>query len=172
MSTPRTAVVLFLFFQALYALTSSGNTFRVPDEFEVYFQVEHLVDAGDISVPQTLLIRQPTIVNGQTTGSQPVFYGRFGLDRQPYAPFGPFAAFLALPHHLVARAIVWLANVPRTPLPGGLVWVFLVGGLTALSTATGAALAVAGFHQAAIALKATPRTALGFSLLLGGATVL
>ena len=40
----RTTLLLFVFFQALYALTSSGNTFRVPDEFEVYFQVEHLVD--------------------------------------------------------------------------------------------------------------------------------
>ena len=30
----RTAVLLFVFFQALYALTSSGNAFRVPDKFE------------------------------------------------------------------------------------------------------------------------------------------
>ena len=50
--------LLFLMFQGLYALTSSGNAFRVPDEFEVYFQTEHLVDAGDLSVPQTLLIRR------------------------------------------------------------------------------------------------------------------
>ena len=53
----RTTLLLFVFFQALYALTSSGNAFRVPDEFEVYFQVEHLVDEGDLSVPQTLAIR-------------------------------------------------------------------------------------------------------------------
>src|SRR5215204_6091170 len=32
----RTTVLLFVFFQALYALTSSGNAFRVPDEFEPY----------------------------------------------------------------------------------------------------------------------------------------
>ncbi len=58
--TSGTAVgaLLFLFFQALYGLTSSGNVFRVPDEFEVYFQVEHFVDAGDISVPQTMAISQ------------------------------------------------------------------------------------------------------------------
>jgi hypothetical protein len=54
-----------LFFLALYALTSSGNAFRVPDEFEVYFQAEHFADAGDISVPQTLSIRQ----NGE-----PIFF--------------------------------------------------------------------------------------------------
>ncbi len=41
-----------------------------------------------------------------------------------------------------------------------------------LSTATGAALAVAGFYRAAIALKASPQTAVVLSLLLGGATVL
>jgi hypothetical protein len=82
------------------------------------------------------------------------------------------AAFLAVPHHLAARAAARFAGVPRAPLPDGLVWVFLVGGLTTLVSATAAALAVAGFHQAAIALKATPRTAVVLSLMLGGATVL
>ena len=107
----RTALLLFVFFQALYALTSSGNPFRVPDELEVYFQTEHLVDAGDISVPQTLGIRQSKIVNGRVVCDQSVFYGRFGLDRRPYAPFGPLVAFLAVPHHLLARAVGWLAGV-------------------------------------------------------------
>ena len=168
----RTTVLLFVFFQALYALTSSGNAFRVPDEFEPYFQTEHLVDAGDLSVPQTLEIRQPTVVNGRIVGTAPIFYGKRGVDGKPYAPYGPFVAFLALPHHLIARSVAWIARVPRPPLPGGIPWVFLVGGLTTLFTATGAALAVAGFHRAAIALEATPRTALVLSLLLGGATVL
>src|SRR4051812_44869974 len=108
----RTTVLLFVCFQALYALTSSGNAFRVPDEFEVYFQAEHFVDAGDLSVPQTLAIRAG---NGST-----VFFGEMGIDRKPYAPYGPLAAFLALPHHLIARAVAWLAGVPRSPLPGGL----------------------------------------------------
>ena len=104
--------------------------------------------------------------------SQPIFYGRLGRDGKPYAPYGPFAALLALPHHLIARLVAWVAGVPREPLPGGIVWVFLVGGLTMLSSATGAALAVAGFYRAAILLKATPATALILALLLGGATVL
>ena len=116
--------LLFLFFQALYALTSSGNAFRVPDEFEVYYQAEPLVDAGDLSVPQT-------VPRGQ-------FFGRFGLDGKPYAPYGPLAAILIVPHHLLARGIARLAGVPR----GTLVWTFLVSGLTMLGTATAAALAV------------------------------
>jgi len=171
-SNGRTTILLFVFFQALYALTSSGNAFRIPDEFEVYFQTEHLVDAGDLSIPQTLAIRQPKIVNGAVVGSEPIFYGKLGVDGRPYAPYGPFVAILAVPHHLVARAIARLACIPRAPLPQGIPWVFVVGGLTTLFTATGAALAVAGFHRAALALGASPRTALVLSLLLGGATVL
>src|SRR6185437_11568886 len=102
---------LFLFFLAVYALTSSGNAFRVPDEFEVYFQTEHLVDAGDLSVPQTLAIHQ---------------------DGAP----------------------------------------ILVGGITSLGMAFAAALAVAGFHRASIALGASPRTALQLSAIVGLATML
>lgn len=160
----RTTLLLFVFFQALYALTSSGNAFRVPDEFEVYFQVEHLADAGDLSVPQTLAIR--------SGGGQSIFFGKVGRDGKPYAPYGPLAAFLALPHHLIGRAIASLAGVPRSALPAGLAWVFLVGGLTMTAAATAAALAVAGFHRAALALETPPRTAFLLAMLLGGATVL
>ena len=158
--TRRTALYLFLFFQGLYALTASGNTFRMPDEFEVYFQAEHLVDAGDLSVPQTLEMRPP------------IFFGKFGRDRKPYAPYGPLAAVLALPHHLVGRAVAWATGVPRMPLPGGIPWLFLVAGLTSLATSTAAALAVAGFYRAAVALGADARRGLILSLLLGGATCL
>ena len=160
----RTTVLLFVFFQALYALTSSGNAFRVPDEFEVYFQTEHLVDAGDLSVPQTLAIKSGT--------GQAIFFGKIGRDGRPYAPYGPLAAVLALPHHLLGRAVAAAAGVQRVPLPAGIAWVFLVGGITMTATATAAALAVAGFHHAALALGTPPRPALVLSVLLGGATVL
>ncbi len=168
----RLTLALFLFFQGLYALTSSGNAFRIPDEFEVYFQVEHLVDAGDLSVPQTLAIRQPQIVDGKVVGSQSVFFGKVGLDGKPYAPYGPLAAVLSLPHHLAGRALAWALGIPRVPVQQGLAWVMLVGGVTMLVTATGAALAVAGFMRAALALGTPAQSALVLSLLLGGATVL
>src|ERR1051326_7778154 len=94
--TRRPGVRLFLFFFALYALTSSGSAFRVPDEFEVYFQAEHLIDAGDLSVPQTLTVNED---------GTPIFFGRFGLDGKPYAPYGPGVAFVILPFHVqIGRA--------------------------------------------------------------------
>lgn len=165
-------LLLFAVFQALYALTSSGNVFRAPDEFEVYFQTEHLVDAGDLSVPQTLAIRQPVIVDGRVVGSQSMFFGEIGRDGRAYAPYGPLVAFLALPHHLLGRAVAALAGVRRAALPAGIAWLIVVGGVTMLSTATAGALAVAGFHRALGALRATTPWAMTVSLMLGAATVL
>jgi hypothetical protein len=167
-----TAALLFFMFQCLYALTTSGNAFRIPDEFEVYFQVEHLVDSGDLSVPQTLAIRQPVVVDGRVVGAQSIFFGKVGIDGKPYAPYGPLVAILALPHHLAGRALAWFVDVPRLPQGQGGAWTTLVGGVTTLSSATGAALAVAGFYRAAVALATPASVALVFSLLLGGATVL
>src|SRR6476660_2325142 len=136
MSGSRTRVGLFLFFQALYALTSSGNVFRIPDEFEVYFQTEHLVDAGDLSVPQATEIREPVVVDGKVVGTQSMFFGKVGVDGKPYAPYGPLAAVLAVPHHLAGRLIAAMLGVQRVPRAQGLAWVILVGGVTMLATAT------------------------------------
>jgi hypothetical protein len=163
MSGDRCAVRLFWFFFALYALTSSGNAFRVPDEFEVYFQAEHLVDAGDISIPQTLAITQE---------GQAIFFGEFGRDGRAYAPYGPGVAFLILPFHLAGRAVARLAGVPRPPPPDGIAWEVLVGGITTFATAFAAALAVAGFYRACVALGASRDRAALLATVLGGATVL
>jgi len=168
----RVPLGLFLFFQALYALTSSGNPFRTPDEFEVYFQTEHLVDAGDLSVPQAVAIREPVLVHGKVVGDQSVFFGKVGVDGKPYAPYGPLAAVLAVPHHLAGRALAAMLGIQRVPRAQGLAWVIVVGGVTMLATATAAALAVVGFHRAALALETPTRTALLLSLVLGGASVL
>ncbi len=146
---------LFIIFQCLYALTSSGNAFRLPDEYSTYYQVERFVDAGDLSVPQTIPRNQ--------------FFGKVGLDGKPYAPWGPLTALLALPHHLVGRAVARASGIPRTNTE---VWTFVVSGFTMLSTSTAAALAVMGFHRAALLLGATPSTAWRLSLMLGGASVL
>jgi hypothetical protein len=163
MIVPRPAVRLFWGFFALYALTASGNAFRVPDEFEVYFQAEHLADAGDISVPQTLAIQEQ---------GAPIFFGEFGRDGRPYAPYGPGAAFLILPFHLAGRLVAAAAGIPRAPLPGGIAWEFVVGGITSLAMAFAAALAVAGFCRAALALGAAPPDAVRLSIVLGACTIL
>ena len=163
MSAGRSAVRLFWFFFALYALTASGNAFRVPDEFEVYFQSEHLADAGDISVPQTLAVRE----NGA-----PIFFGEFGRDGRPYAPYGPGVAFLILPFHIAGRIVAAAAGIPRAPLPGGIAWEFVVGGITSLAMACAAALAVAGCFRACRALGAGEAHAVRLSLVLGACTIL
>jgi len=159
----RTTVRLFWLFFALYALTSSGNAFSVPDEFEVYFQTEHLADAGDLSVPQTLSLGQE---------GQSIFFGELGLDGRPYAPYGPGVAFLIAPFHLAGRFVARVAGVHRAPLPAGIAWEFLVGGITALAMAFAAALAVAGFRRACLALGASPNHATLLAIVLGAGTVL
>jgi hypothetical protein len=168
----RTRIALFVFFQALYALTSSGNIYRIPDEFEVYFQSEHLIDGGDLSVPQTIEIRRPIVVKRKLVGTEPIFDGRVGLDGKPYAPYGPLLAVLALPHHLAGRGLAAMMGIPRAARGEGSAWVFFVSGITMLASATAAALAVVGFHCASIALGTHVRTAVLLSVLLGGATVL
>ena len=161
--TSRPGIRLFWCFFALYGLTSSGNAFRVPDEFEVYFQAAHLVDAGDLSVPQTLAIAQD---------GQPIFFGRFGADGRPYAPYGPGVAFLIAPFLLAGRAVARLADVPRAPLPDGIGWEVLVGGITTFATAFAGALAVAGAFRAFLALGASRARAVRLAVLLGGATLI
>jgi hypothetical protein len=168
----RAGIALFIFFQSLYALTSSGNAFRIPDEFEVYFQTEHLVDAGDLSVPQATEIRQPVVVNGKVVGTQSMFFGKVGVDGKPYAPYGPLAAVLAVPHHLAGRALASMMGIRRVPRAQGLAWVIFVGGVTMLATSTAAALTVVGFFRATLALGTLPRIALLLSVILGGASVL
>jgi hypothetical protein len=163
MTGGRCGIRLFWCFCALYALTSSGNAFRVPDEFEVYFQASHLVDAGDISVPQTLAITQD---------GQPIFFGQFGVDGRPYAPYGPGVAMLIAPFHLAGRAVARLAGVPRAPLPEGIAWEIFVGGVSTFATAFAGGLAVAGFFRASLALGATRDRAVRLALILGAATVL
>jgi hypothetical protein len=166
------AAWLFLAFQALYALTSSGNVFRLPDEFEVYFQTESLVDRHRLSVPQTLVLTEEVRQPDGRVAVRPILFGKIGRDGEAYAPYGPFAAILAVPHHLAARAVAALAGVRREPLPGGRPWLVLVAGLTSLATSTATALTVVGFFFACLLLGRSVRYASTLSLALGVATPL
>ena len=172
MSGSRTRVGLFLFFQALYALSSSGNAFRIPDEFEVYFQTEHLVDAGDISVPQTLEIRQPVIVNGQVVSTTSVFFGKVGLDGKPVR------AVRSL-RRGAGRSTSFDRPGGRRRARGGARAAAARAGVGDpgrrhydADDGDGRGARGGGFHRAAIAIGTPERSALWLSLLLGGATVL
>src|SRR5690349_20308094 len=132
----RATLAVFLLAQALYLATASGWPWRAPDEYEVYFQTESLVERGSLALPQ---------LEGHG------HFGRRGLDKQIYAPYGPFVAYCAAPCYLVARAL--------TTDP------FARAGLTGLAAATAGALAVAGFFHAA-AKKTKPREALLLSAAL------
>src|SRR5581483_6419116 len=120
----RATLAVFLIAQALYLATASGWPWRAPDEFEVYFQTESLVERGSLAVPQ---------LDGRKE-----FFGRYGGPdrRTPYAPYGPGVAFLVAPFHVAARAL--------TTEP------YARAGLTSLASATAGALAVAGFFRAAL----------------------
>jgi hypothetical protein len=134
-------LAVFLAAQALYFATASGWVWRAPDEFEVYFQTRNLVEHGSLSVSVPELEAQPR-----------TFFGRVGKDEKTrYAPYGPLVAFLAVPHHLLARLVT------TEPLA--------LAGLTSLASATAGALAVAGFFRAARKRAKDERDA----LLLAGA---
>ncbi len=93
--------------------------------------------------------------------------GRLVATVGPYAPYGPGVAFLILPFHLIGRTVAAVAGVPRAPFPEGIAWEFLVGGITTLAMAFAAALTVAGFFRAALALGGSKQTARQLALILG-----
>lgn len=154
--TRRLALWLFIFFQALYLLTASGRV-RIPDEQEVYFQAESLIDRGELAVPQALQAR--------------VFFGKVGKDGKPYAPYGPATAVFALPHHLLARGFVSALDIGADPARDGPQRFYVLSTLTSLATSTAAALAVLFFFLIA-STAGSQRQALVWSLLLGAATFL
>jgi hypothetical protein len=117
------ALGVFLIAQALYFATASGWPWRVPDEYEVYFQTESLVERGSLAIPQ-LKAREKEL-----------FFGEHGRDGQLYAPYGPFVAYCAAPFYLLARLVTDVGDERA--------------GLTTLAAATAGALAVAGFFRAA-----------------------
>lgn len=156
---PPLALLLFLAFQGLYALTASGRVSRVADEGEVYSQTESLWERRTQAIDQV---------------PPQVFFGKVGRDDRQYAPYGPGAAPLALPHHAVARAVAAASGLGPAPREPRREFAFreVLAAITSLATATWAALAVAAMFRAARALGADERRAALVAALLGGATFL
>src|SRR4029077_12343781 len=103
---------------------------------------------------------------------EPLFFGEFGRDGRPWAPYGPGVAFLVVPFHVAGRLVARAAGVARAPVPAGIPWELVVGGITALGMAFAAALAVAGFFRACRALGAPPSQAGRLALILGACTII
>ncbi len=143
----------------LFTLTASGRCDRLPDEYEVYLQAESLWERRTLAIDQV----EPA-----------VFFGRVGRGGHRWAPYGPGAAFLALPHHALGRATAAVAGLERDgdPVAVEAGWRPLVMAYTSLASAAWAALAVAATLRAARALGASPGRALLVAGLLAVATPL
>ena len=118
----RGTLAVFLLAHALYLGTASGWPFKAPDEFEVYFQSESLVDRGELAV-------------GQLEGKAAFFGKRSTTNGKLYAPYGPLVAFCVVPWHIFARAVTG----EHDPIARA--------GLTWLAGATAGALAAAGLAR-------------------------
>ncbi len=143
----------------LFTLTASGRCDRLPDEYEVYLQAESLWERRTLAIDQV----EPA-----------VFFGRVGRGGHRWAPYGPGAAFLALPHHALGRATAAVAGLERDgdPVVAEAGWRPLVMAYTSLASAAWAALAVAATLRAARALGASPARGLLVAGLLAVATPL
>jgi len=149
----RVALLLFLGFLGLYGCFASGRL-RLPDEQEVYFQAESLVERGELAVPQAV--------------QHNVFFGKRGFDGKAYAPYGPGTAFFVLPHYAAARGV---AGALQEGAPNLGVTFYLTGLLTSFATAFYSALAVALMWLVCLELGASASRALLVSLALGLGTV-
>lgn len=159
MTARRADLLVFVAALGLFTLTSSGRCDRLPDEYEVYLQAESLWERRTLAIDQV----EPA-----------VFFGRVGRGGHRWAPYGPGAAFLALPHHALGRATAAAAGLEREgdPLAVQAGWRPLVMAYTSLASAAWAALAVTATLRAARALGASPERALLVAGLLAVATPL
>ena len=128
------ALWLFVAFQGLYFLTSSGRL-RVIDEYSTFFQAESILQRGTTAIPQAVALD--------------VFYGKYGVDGRPYSPYGPGQSILTVPYLLMGRLIL------RLPGMEARVHDLLLGFSASLLSSTAAAAAVAFLFLAGLNLGYT-----------------
>ncbi|MDF1660940.1 MAG: hypothetical protein P1V97_04180 [Planctomycetota bacterium] len=125
-TTRSLALWIFIFFQAIFLLSSSGRV-RIADEQELFFQTQSLVERGELAVPQAAKLG--------------LFFGKKGKNGKAYAPYGPGTAFFAIPHYLAGKALVSVYGVPdNTPAR-----FYVLSTITTLATSTLGALTVTLF---------------------------
>lgn len=86
---PR-ALLLFVFLQSLFAITSTGRL-HVTDEINALHQTRGQVETGVMSVPETSQGR--------------AFYGELDREGRPRAPNGPLHALALAPFYLTGKAL-------------------------------------------------------------------
>lgn len=147
-TTRSLALWIFIFFQALFLLSSSGRV-RVADEQELFFQTQSLVERGDLAVPQAV--------------KYGLFFGKIGNNGKAYAPYGPGTAFFAIPHYLAGEALVSLYELPKDS-PARF---YLLSTITTLATSTLGALTVTLFFLIVLQITGSRSRAWRWSVAFG-----
>ena len=94
----RTFVLLFLFLNFLYLLTSTGRVHTI-DEISAVIQAESIALHGTTAVPQAV-------------GSK-VYYGKIGRDGQPHSAYLPGQSVAITPWYDLGHFVI--AKLPRVP---------------------------------------------------------
>ena len=84
----RSCAALFLITLSVFLLTTSGHL-DVIDEYMIFFQAESLALRGSLAVPQAK--------------QHDTWYGRDGVDGQPYTGYGPAHAWMVVPFYSLGR---------------------------------------------------------------------
>ncbi len=150
----RSALALFLFLSAWYAITSSGRL-RVPDEYVAYYQTESLVTRQSITIPQAFVFGN--------------FYGMLDRFRQPRAPYPAGQALAAAPFFMAGK---WIAATLK-PKPASIAEEFyLIAAVTTMTSAILTAAAIAVLFLLLLKMGFSHRTALPTSLYAALTTLL
>lgn len=94
----RSYAALFLMTLSVFLLTTSGHL-DVIDEYMIFFQAESLALRGSLAVPQAK--------------QHDTWYGREGMDGQPYTGYGPAHAWMVVPFYSLGRAAGETLGVPE-----------------------------------------------------------
>jgi hypothetical protein len=119
----RVALNIFLFFNCLYLLASTGRV-RTPDEYMTLFETESLVLRHSTAVPQTSQAHN--------------IYGIYDEEGRPRTPYPPGQALAATPWYVLGRLV--LQHLPGVPADAS---DLIMGFAVCLSSAPFSAAAVA-----------------------------
>lgn len=148
----RLALLLFLSFQFLYLLTSTGRV-RTMDEVTLDFEVESMANHGNTAIPQAV--------------AQKLFFGKFDRFGRPQGPYGPGNAIAAVPWYWAGRlAVKALPGIPKASTD------IVTDAFTTASNATFSALSVALAFLLFLRKGVSVRAAILAAIIIGLATPL